>query len=170
MQSLLVPAMWLAIAGFSASLLVHALALVGRPSPFGSATWLLHVGVFAVWLPAVLVAQRRGVKQAELWKATFRGCPVWVRNGSYVVFAYAIVNFVLFAAQRAAYPRNKVPELLEFRGFSGHWMLFYYVAAATLYSATRQGTLGERLCPHGHEASPFAKHCDSCGAALPPAP
>src|SRR6266540_914652 len=60
MQAFLRPVMWLAVAGFFASLLVHLLALIGLPSPFGSATWLLHIGIFVVWLPTVLVAQRLG--------------------------------------------------------------------------------------------------------------
>jgi hypothetical protein len=94
MQAFLVPMMWLAAAGFLASLLVHVLALLGLPSPFGPATWLLHVGIFVVWFPAVLVSQRlsKNVPQADLWKAVLRGCPRWMKTGSYVVFAYGIVN------------------------------------------------------------------------------
>lgn len=172
MSLLLQPVMWLAIAGFVASLLVHALALMGQPSPFGAATWMLHLGIFVVWLPAVLVAQRlsKNAKQAELWKAVLRGCPTWVKRGAYVVFAYALINFFLFMVQVSAYPRNGVPSALEFRGFSGHWMVFYYLAAATLYSYSKLANLGPRRCPHGHEVSPFARYCDACGAELPPAP
>lgn len=163
--------MWLAVAGFSASLLVHVLALAGLASPLGSATWFLHIGIFVVWFPAVVVAQRlsKSARQADFWKATFRGCPVWMRSGAYVVFAYAFVNFFLFLAQASSYPKNKVPDLIEYRGFSGHWMVFYYMGAATLYSATRLANLGQRLCPHGHEVSPFAKYCEACGAQVSPA-
>jgi hypothetical protein len=49
-------------------------------------------------------------------------------------------------------------------------MIFYYMAAAILYSATRIASLGGPRCPNGHEASPFAKYCDRCGASIPPAP
>src|SRR2546428_7537833 len=169
MQAFLRPVMWLAVAGFLASLLVHFLALLGLPSPFGSATWFLHIGIFVVWLPTVFVAQRlgKGSKQADLWKAVFRGCPAWVRSGAYVVGAYAVVNFVLFIIQTTAYPKNKVPELIEYRGFSGHWMAFYYIGAATLYSAIRLG-LDPRRCPQGHEVSPFANYCELCGAPILP--
>jgi hypothetical protein len=162
--------MWLAAAGFCASLLVHLLALLGLPSPFGSATWMLHLGVFVVWLPTVLVAQRlaKGAKQADLWKAVLRGCPAWMRTGVYVLGGYAAVTFVQFIAQTTAYARNEVPEIVEYRGFSGHWMIFYYVAAAALYSATRPGNLGQPKCSRGHEVSPFANYCDQCGAAVAP--
>jgi hypothetical protein len=169
MQAFLRPVMWLAVAGFFASLLVHLRAVLGLPSPFGSATWLLHIGIFVVWLPTVLVAQRlgNGAKQVDLWKAVFRGCPAWVKSGAYVVGGYAMVNFVLFTFQTTAYPKNQMPELIEYRVFSGHWMVFYYIGAATLYSAIRLG-LSQRHCPQGHEVSPFANYCDLCGAPVSP--
>jgi len=162
--------MWVAIGGFAASFLVHVLALAGLPSPFGSATWALHIGIFVVWAPTVLVAQRmaKNVKQADFWKAVLRGCPPWVRTGMYIVGGYTIINFVLFVAQITSYPKNNVPELIEYRGFSGHWMTFYYVAAASLHSAVRLGATTQRRCPQGHEVSPFANYCERCGAQLPP--
>ena len=85
----------------------------------------------------------------------------------YVVFGYAIVNFALFFIQTTTYARDKVPEIVEYRGFSGHWMAFYSVGAAALYSASRLG-LSQRRCPRGHEVSPFANYCDVCGTQLPP--
>lgn len=167
-QAVLRPLMWLAIAGFCASLVVHVLALFGVPSPFGAATWLLHAGIFVVWLPTVLVAQRlaKSVRQADLWKAILRGCPPWVRTGAYVVGGYAFVNFAVFAFQTVTYAKGNIPENIEYRGFSGHWMVFYFVGAAALYSASRLG-LSQRRCPRGHEASPFANYCDVCGMQLP---
>jgi hypothetical protein len=162
--------MWLAIAGFVASVIVHLCALAGQPNPFGPAAWALHVGIFVVWFPTVLVAQRlsKGAKQADFWKATLRGCPSWVKNVAYVVGAYAVVNFLLvFLLHGANESRKQVDEL---RGFSGHWMLFYYIAAATLYSATRLGPQSERRCPNGHEVSPFASYCEKCGAPVLPPP
>jgi len=168
MQALLRPLMLLEVAGFFASFLVHLLALLGLPSPFGGGTWLLHLGIFVVWFPTVLIAQRlgKGAKQADLWKAVLRGCPKWMRTGIYVVGGYAIVNFVFFMIQTTDYAKNEVPLLIEYRGFSGHWLIFYYASAATLYSATRIGSLGQRHCPHGHEVSPFANYCDLCGAPI----
>lgn len=170
MTSLLRPVMWLAIGGFSASLLVHVLSLAGVSSPFGAATWALHVGIFVVWLPTVFVIQRmaKNVRQADLWKAALRGCPAWVRSGAYIVGGYAILNFVVFLAQTSRYPRNSVPAVIEYRGFSGHWMIFYYLSAATLYSAVQLGRTSQRRCSNGHDVSPFANYCEICGAQLPP--
>jgi len=162
--------MWLAVAGFCASLLVHVLSLLGLRSPLGSITWLLHIGVLAVWIPTVLVAQRlsKNAKRADLWRAVLRGCPAWMRTGVYVVAGYAMVNFGLFIVDTMSYSKNRVPEVLQYRGFSGHWMAFYYVAAATLYSAHTLGSSSQRRCGRGHEVSPFASYCDLCGAPVPP--
>jgi hypothetical protein len=91
-----------------------------------------------------------------------------MRTGIYVLAGYAAVNFFLFIGQTTAYARNAVPETVEYRGFSGHWMIFYYVAAVTMYSATRSGNLRQRQCPRGHEVSPFANYCDRCGAPIAP--
>jgi len=163
---LAVPFMWLAVAGLAASVVVHVSSLLGVPQPFGPAAWGLHVGIFVVWFPAVVVAQRlsKGAKQSDFWKATLRGCPLWVRRTSYVLFAYVFINFF---AGIASGPDS---DIKTFRLFSGHWMLFYFLAAATLYSANKVGSLESRRCLNGHEVSPFARFCDACGAPLPPLP
>ena len=167
MQSLVRPFMWLALVGFAASLAVHVFSLLGQPNPFGPWAWGLHAGVFVVWFPAVLVAHRlsKTAKRADFWKAVLRGCPSWVRTGAYALCAYAVLNFLLFLC----IPRPHTPTQ-DFRGFSGHWLVFYYFAAAILYSAGQLGLMGPRTCPHGHEVSPFSKFCDQCGAQLPPMP
>lgn len=129
-----------------------------------------HIGIFVVWLPTILMAQRltKSVKQAEFWKAALRGCPPWVKPGAYALGTYAVLNFIVFVVQVGTYPRNEVPDLVGYRGFSGHWMVFYYLGAATLYSAVRLGDLAQRKCPLGHDVSPFAKYCDVCGVELAP--
>ena len=160
------PFMWIAVVGLIASVIVHISSILGLPQPFGSAAWGLHVGIFLVWLPAIIVAQRlaKGAKQSDFWKAVLRGCPPWMRRGFYVLFAYAFINFFLNIALG---PDSESDNL---RLFSGHWMLFYYAGMAMLYSATRLGSLEPRTCPQGHEVSPFAKFCDECGSELPPVP
>ncbi len=166
MVQLATPLMWLAILGLAASVIVHVSSLLGLPQPFGPAAWGLHGGIFVVWLPTVLFAQRlsRGAKQADFWRATFRGCPPWVRRAAYGLFAYTFVNFFVGIAL------GPDSESDQFRIFSGHWMLFYFVAAATLHSASQLGSLMPRACPNGHEVSPFAKFCEACGSPLPPPP
>jgi hypothetical protein len=57
-----------------------------------------------------------------------------------------MVNFALFFIQTTAYAKDKVPQIVEYRGCSGHWMAFYFVGAAALYSASRL-RLSQRRCP-----------------------
>ncbi|HKM53997.1 MAG TPA: zinc ribbon domain-containing protein [Isosphaeraceae bacterium] len=161
------PLMWLAIVGFAASLMVHGFSILGQPNPLGPWAWGLHAGIFVVWFPAVLVAQQlsRDTKRADFWKAVLRGCPSWVRTGAGALVGYAVLNFLLFL--RIAPPHT---DIQDFRGFSGHWLVFYYIAAAILYSASHLGLTGPRTCPYGHQVSPFSKFCDQCGAPLPPLP
>jgi hypothetical protein len=160
------PFRWLAVAGFVASAIVHVSSLLGLRQPFGEAAWGLHIGIFVVWLPTVIVAQRlsKGVRQAEFWKATLRGCPPWMKRATGGLFAYALLNFFVGIAL------GPESESDRFRIFSGHWMVFYFVAAVTLYSAGQLGSLAPPRCPNGHDVSPFAKFCGACGAAIPPAP
>ena len=48
------------------------------------------------------------------------------------------------------------------RGFSGHWMVFYSAALAILYSAANTVDANPRLT-NGHSASPNATYCTRCG-------
>lgn len=154
----------LALAGLIASVVVHGCSLFGIPQPLGEAAWGLHVGIFVIWVPAILVAQKltHGSKQAEFWKAALRGCPRWMRTSLYVLFAYVFVNFFLSIALGPG------SEADQFRLFSGHWMVFYFAGFAMLWSAEQLGADVVSRCPQGHECSPFAKFCEVCGAQLLP--
>jgi hypothetical protein len=169
MAILLVPFICLAMLGLVLSLIAHVSALLGMPQPLGSAAWGLHIGIFVVWLPAVITANRlvKDFRQKDFWKAALRGCPAWLRWLTYAFFAYAIINFVTFivvAPRGKQDPAAPTPPVV-FRGFSGHWMAFYSAAAAILYSAlvVRRHDPSRR-CPNQHPVSPAASYCQACGA------
>ena len=90
--------MYLAGFGLVLSLIVHLTALFGMPSPFGEIAWGLHFGIFIVWIPAVITFQSlaKDFKQKDLWKASLRACPKWMKYSTYFFFVYAIFNFILF--------------------------------------------------------------------------
>jgi hypothetical protein len=151
--------MWLSVIGLLLSILIHLSALLGAPNPLGKLVWGLHIGIFMVFVPAVVAAQRmsRGVEQSEAWKVILRGCPTWMKVMMWGFFGYTFVNFLfVFVIQSGG-------EGSSLRAFSGHWMLFYFAAFAMLYSATRPGVL---RCPAGHEVSPLSKHCKVCGSPI----
>jgi hypothetical protein len=136
MPLLLFALMLLAACGFTLSLVAHIMSLLGRVIPGGGLVFWLHVGIFAVWIPTGIITNRiaRRSNQKD-WKVILAGCPRWMRLAFYLLFGYAVCNFVLFMITTIGHPQPKgatPPSVI--RGFSGHWMLFYGAAFATLYS------------------------------------
>jgi len=165
--------MYLAGIGLVLSIIVHISALLGISNPLGEISWVLHVGIFIVWLPTVIIANRqvKDFKQKDFWKAALRACPKWMKYLTYFFFGYAILNFILFlildvsGGSSRGVSRGTPPNV--FRGFSGHWMAFYCVAMATLYSAIHSEEHdAARSCPMGHPVSPSSKFCEECGSKI----
>jgi hypothetical protein len=152
----------IAAMGLALSLAVHTASLFGVDVmslvPF---VWALHVGVFIVFAPAVLLARKRfGARPvlAELRQAF----PGWVKVLAGVFFAYAVINFYVSFSSMAGTPAVKVGQyVLEnhgrivralssaeytslrarvIRGFSGHWMVFYFFGFA-YFAFCRDGGL-----------------------------
>jgi hypothetical protein len=168
---LLIPFMVLAGIGFSISLAVHLLALSGHLPPGGEAVFALHIGVFVVWLPAVLVSirLRQGSRSRFSWSQTLSGCPAWMRYAGMALFGYAFLNFFLAMGQQPPsriHAKELSPEIL--RAFSGHWMLFYGMAFCILFSAFRKPWLLTTVeCPSGHKVAHADSFCPTCGVAIP---
>lgn len=172
-RSILIPFLILSISGFILSLSLHLLSLLGLQTPFGAATWSLHIGIFVIWIPAVLIGLRINAKaqQKDYWKNILAGCPRWMRYALYGLFAYAAINFVAAMATQSQLPRRQSfnkeapPEVL--RMFSGHWMVFYGAGFCILYSAYSRGWEQlRRTCSNGHPVSFDAQFCDRCGEKL----
>ena len=173
MKVVLYPFMVLAACGLALSIAAHCMALAGVPIPGGKLVWGLHIGIFVVWIPTVLTSMQttRYANRKDFWKVALAGCPVWMRRASYVLFGYAILNFIVFFATTANQPKQKqtgdAPSSV-IRGFSGHWMVFYGAAFAVLYSRIHAPELyRERRCLQGHVVSPTARFCPECGYAFP---
>jgi hypothetical protein len=163
--------------GLALSLAVHIAAL-SNISLFGGAAFVLHVGIFVVWFPTVIIAQRhtRDFKQKNVWRAALRGCPAWMKQLTFGFFIYAIVNFVYFFITTAvtSSKHSGPPDTATLRGFSGHWMAFYSAAMSVLYSSTRIPSMDAgRQCAQGHQVGPLSKFCERCGSPVigsPPIP
>jgi hypothetical protein len=166
----LLPCMVLAGVGFVMSVAAHVLSLAGVQLPGGAAVFSLHVGIFIVGLPTILVMTRfRGrVANRDIWKVALLGCPTWMKRAVPVVLGYACLNFFLFLAGSAFHQKAvgaSPPSVV--RAFSGHWMLFYSAAFATLYSVRRRPELlVERKCSAEHPVSFNAEFCEVCGERL----
>jgi hypothetical protein len=149
--------------GLVVSLWVHLGAVMGRRVAPEAFFFILHVGIFVVWIPAVLVAQRLvgNVNRKDLWKVVLKDSPDWMRYMVYGFFGYAIVNFLLFMTKAPSGGSGNPPAVV-WRGFSGHWMAFYSAALAILYAAARAEDISLR-CANGHLASSNAIYCPQCG-------
>jgi len=111
---------------------LHLGAVMGQRVAPEAFFWILHIGAFVVWLPAVLVAQRLVGKlnRRDFWKVVLKNSPVWMRFMVYGFLGYALINFLLFIAKAPASSSETNPPAEVWRGFSGHWMAFYSAALA----------------------------------------
>ncbi len=142
-KPLLWPFIVLAAVGLGLSIWVHAGALAGRRVAPEAFFWMLHAGIFVVWIPAVFVSGKLvGNRRKDYWKVVLRGSPEWMRYMVYGFLGYAMVNFAIFFFQASQGGSGANPRAVEWRGFSGHWMAFYSAALAILYSAS--GATGEK--------------------------
>jgi hypothetical protein len=172
MRAAVVPLMLLAALGFLLSVAAHVASIAGVPLPGGQSIWLLHTGIFVVWVPTILISHSvvRGKRRRDVWKVLLSGCPPWMRVLGYALVAYVVVNFLYFMTTTSgSHPGGASPSVI--RGFSGHWMLFYGVAFMTLYSVkVKPELLGQAACSNGHAVSSADKFCRVCGAPLQAAP
>lgn len=157
--------MYAAGCGLILSIVEHTSALMSLPSLLGQYFNYLFFGIFVVWLPTVLVITKlsKDFKQRDLWKAVFRGCPKWMKYMVYFFFGYAAINFILCAIIDSG---NKGAPI-DARMGSGHSLVFYSIAMATMYSAIHvKQRDAARRCLNGHPVSPSAKFCEQCGAKV----
>jgi hypothetical protein len=137
-QILLLSLMAYAGTGLVLSLAAHLLAYTGQ-QPGGNALFFaLHVGIFPLWIPVVLIAQKitRGAPRKDFWRIAASGCPAWMKQMTYIFFGYAIVNFLLFILSAPSSSRGAgPPPPAVWRGFSGHWMAFYSAGLAIVTTA-----------------------------------
>ena len=127
----------LSLIGLILSLWVHIGAISGRRVAPEYFFWGLHMGIFVVFFPAILVAQKRvgSTNRKDFWKAATKGSPDGLRYLVYFFFAYAFINFAIFVAQAPTGKSVGEPPASVWRGFSGHWMVFYSASFAILFSA-----------------------------------
>jgi hypothetical protein len=152
----------LALLGFGASVVAHLAGYAGIDRPFGFNPWPLHGGIFVVWIPTVFASMQlsKDFPQKDMWKAVLRGCPKWMQYSVYGLFGYATLSFfaIFFSVG------GDENEASTVRGFSGHWLFFYFAAFAVLRSyanVSQNDTI--RRCKNMHVVEPAHSHCPDCG-------
>jgi len=158
---------YFAIIGWGLSLSVNIFSIlnynVEEKYPY---VFLLHIGIFIVWLPAMIIMMKNNKSKKEglfdfsfinpftFFKSMFGYAPIWLRTVAITGFFYAFVNFFISFGFPSFIPGQNVLHDEEYseqrienvdhneanttRGFSGHWLAFYGIAAAVLYPYRRK--------------------------------
>jgi hypothetical protein len=126
------PLMLFALVGFLTSLYVHIGTWFGQILLPEVWQLRLHIGIFVPFLAAILLAPRKPRRRRDGGFAL----DGFVGAAMIVVFVYAMANFVLFLLNTAL-NHSHATRLQEWRGFSGHWMLFYFWSFGFLYTAVQ---------------------------------
>lgn len=156
--------------GFVLSAIAHVCGWLGVHQPLGSATWLLHVGIFAVFAPGIFMT--KSLHRAGY--AKLPPTPRWLRVLMGWVCGYAAISFVWFMATAQTGPlperdpHGDTPDAV-FRGFSGLWLAFYVASFSMLYQVRQAMRIPLRWCPNGHVVAPAEEACAICGVAVEPA-
>jgi hypothetical protein len=166
MTALIYPFLALAAAGFVAALAVHVTSLLGATYPFDHFLKFLFPSVFVVFIPTIFVMNRltRDVNQRDMWRASLRGCPRWMRWSVWTIAGYAWVGFFVFSLLDVG---GMDSEIDKARSMSAMLLVFFLIPLSVLYSATQLPRFGEsERCVNGHQVSPFANFCEQCGAPV----
>jgi hypothetical protein len=140
----------LSMVGCGPSLGIHLLSLAGFYSRFiFNFQMVLFVGIFPIGIAALLADKsllskfssfdlmfKPGVKRAA-YAALSAKCPIWLRKGSDVLDAYALIVFVLFLIRDFSNMGTKLDEL---RFFSAGAAVFYagFAETLTIYANTER--------------------------------
>jgi hypothetical protein len=123
----------------------------------------LFVGVFVVWLPAVITIlplnERIAENRRDTWKIIMEGAPTWMVLLCLYVGIYAFINFFLTTGMITG-SVSSTDEHFQRVG-SAIAMVFYSAASAIFVAAgARENAV---RCPEGHLVFPGQDRCSICG-------
>ena len=85
---------WWAFLGFGVSLAVHISTFFDI---YISGIWILHIGLFFVWIPVFLVSQSRGLTSSNFFGRS-SWIPGWGQGLLILACLYGLINFASFQA------------------------------------------------------------------------
>ena len=135
-----------AVCGFIVALVVHVATFTPYSmSPANPFFWILHLGIFPIFIPTVLGLRRwsdvrsgfLGFKTSRLRRREILAfLPKWSVRAAALLFAYTFINFALSSGHLPSGNHGSTsipldPEQARYlvRAFSGHWLFFYAVPA-----------------------------------------
>ena len=141
--------------GFIGSLLVHFGSIFAFKVVATNYSFLLHLGIFVVFTPFIIYLNN-GKTMYNFMAAFTKIVPLKYVVVCALLFFYVFVNFIIFMAKS----KGGVPDIWkgefvlqnhgklikhiteseyqafkmnEFRGFSGHWLFFYFMPMVFFY-------------------------------------
>ena len=125
--------------GLALSVIVHVLSILGPEdvlSDIDGIVWMLHGGAILLGFPAVLCSQKliSGTQEKDFWKAVLKDCPLWMSRMVGFFFLYGIISFIIFMTTSEGPTHGRGTPAHIFKGFSGHWMIFYSIEVAIFHS------------------------------------
>jgi hypothetical protein len=183
LKPLLLPLIVYAACGLALSIAVHFFSFLGLQIGGKALFFSLHIGIFPMWIPVALLSMKLvggpwGYgRRSYHWEFMLPGCPAWMRFMTRAFYYYAFINFAIFIFWVFSTNPAKLPGLnaigsanfpsMVWRGFSGHWMLFYSIGLARFTTVYTRGLRDvEQKCLNGHNASLGDTFCSRCGAAI----
>jgi hypothetical protein len=154
------PVMVLSAVGVVLCLAFYLRGLTGIRLLATKETSFLFEGLFVVWIPTVLLANRltKDFKQKDFWKAALRGCPAWMRAALWVVIGCVFGVFFLPVLSKRS-PGDSPQIFVLFP------IMFYAVSFCVMYSLISvEEHDSSRRCLNGRAIAPAAKFCEECGA------
>jgi hypothetical protein len=154
----------IATGGFIFSITAHLASFLGiDPQSVFPPIWLLHIGIFVVWVPTIFLLRNtyRKTGGKGFWSATVRNAPPWMQALCIFFLIYTVFNFTqsisaldeagdpaVVAEQKTYQSQGRAIEALTdeeffrfqantFRLSAGHWMVFYIVSMTILLSLRR---------------------------------
>ena len=151
---------YVAVLGLTASAVAHVSTFIGiNPQRVVPWIWVLHVMIFVVWIPVIVVTGHLVKKgnRKDFWKLAMQHAPTWMKGLCVVLLVYAFFNFffTILVLNEEGTPsvingkkvlhnhgtiirelsdqEYETHEAYGVRTFSGHWMMFYAVGMTVLY-------------------------------------
>jgi hypothetical protein len=133
----------------------------------------LHLLLFVVWIPALLVYAPKDIRVPEIHtpkdafdalKIPFRGTPRWMLYMLFSFLGYTVINIIIIFFSPNNQSAISTPVI---RFFSSAWMAAYSFSLAVLYSKAQiQKKDNVRKCVNGHQVSSEAVFCAQCGQMI----
>ncbi len=144
------------------SVIVHVLSMLGPEDIFSGIdvfVWMLHGTCILLGLPAVLCAQKAtlGTKEKDFWAAVLGNCPRWMKRMVGFFVFYGIISFIFFITKGEETTSSNGTPASIFKGFSGHWMIFYSIEVAIFHSYLKGRFSGASMKSLGTQILPMER-------------